>query len=175
MPNSAAACLKSTSLSSRQRPSPSKLPPSAAPSVIARKLQCDLTVAQRLLSGPLIEISVGAEQKRWHIHHNLLSRHSPYFREDDLVNGEEKRIRDGRVDLPNEDPNAFRILVKWLYQGRIQDVTSLKKEQKWDYAFACQNLYMLCEKLGMRELKNQAIDQFRRGCFEYALVHELHI
>lgn len=159
----------STSPNSQLRPSPSKLPPATSPNSFAHILHCDLTTAKRLLFGPLIEISVGPEQKKWHIHHNLLSHHSPYFRENEFLNGEEKHLKDGKVELRDEDPTAFRILVKWLYQGRIEDVASLKKEQKWEYAYACQNLYMLCEKLGIRELKNQAIDQFRRGCYEYVL------
>lgn len=157
-----------TSPNYRQIRSPSKLPPS--PASFARATRSELTAAKRLLSGPLLEITVGAERKSWHIHHNLLRHHSKYFDDDNLINGEEKRIRDGKVDLPEEDPSAFRVFVKWLYQGRIDDVSTLKADQKWNYAFACQNLYILCEKIGMHELKNQAIDQFRKGCYETRLV-----
>lgn len=127
-------------------------------------------LAKRLLAGPLLEIVVGAEQKRWHLHHNLLRHHSRFFDENDVVNGEEKRIKDGKLELLDEDPNAFRLLVKWLYQGRIEDVSMMDRDKKWDYAFACQNLYMLCDRIGLQELKNQAIDQFRKGCYEARLV-----
>ncbi len=155
------------SASSQQKHSPSKLPPS--PRARRNGFQSDLA-AKRLLSGPLLEITVGSEGKKWHIHHNLLRHHSSFFDEDHLVNGEERRIKDGRVDLMDEDPTAFRVLVKWLYQGQIEDVSKLDKDKKWDYAFACQNLYMLCERIGIRELKNLAIDQFRKGCYETRLV-----
>lgn len=155
------------SLSFQQNRSPSKLPPS--PRARHDRFQSDL-VAKRLLSGPLLEISVGSEGKKWHIHHDLLRHHSSFFDENNLVDGEEKTIKDGKVDLTREDPNAFRILVKWLYQGQIEDVSKLDKDKKWDYAWACQNLYMLCEHIGIRELKNLAIDQFRKGCYETRLV-----
>ena len=99
-----------------------------------------------------------------------MRHHSKYFDEDDLINGEERRIKDGKVELPEEDPGAFRILVKWLYQGQIDDVSNMDKDKKWEYAYACQNLYMLCERIGIQELKNRAIDQFRKGCYETRLV-----
>ena len=46
----------------------------------------------------------------------------------------------------------------------------MKQEKKWDYAFTCQNVYILCERLQVQSLKNMAIDQFRRGCLETRLV-----
>lgn len=152
---------------SQQMHSPSKLSPSLNRIGLARK--SDL-LAKSLLSGPLLVIYVGAEGKHWMLHRDLLRYHSRYFDEEEYVNGEPKRINDGKLELPDEDCDAFRLLVKWLYQGSIQDVTLMEKDKKWDYAFTCQKLYMLCERLGIQELKNQAIDQFRKGCFEAGLV-----
>lgn len=123
-----------------------------------------------LLSGPLIDLYIGETQRHWALHRNLLCYHAHYFDENLVVNGEQKMIKDGRIDLPDEDAAAFEVLVKWLYQGRIEDVSSMPVEKKWDYAFTCQKLYLLCEKIGMQELKNIAIDQFRRGCHEARLV-----
>ena len=37
-----------------------------------------------------------------------------------------------------DDPRAFELLVKWLYQGEIDDVTHMPLDRKWDYADACQ-------------------------------------
>lgn len=149
------------SRSSQQKRSPSKLPPS--PTTFGR-LRSDLR-ARSLLSGALLEITVGPEEKRWHLHLNLLRHYSSFF---DQYDGQD--ASNAPVDLKEEDTAAFRMFVKWLYQGRIDEVSSIPKDKKWDYAFACQNLYMLCERLGVEDLKNQAIDQFRRGCFETRLV-----
>lgn len=118
-----------------------------------------------LLSGPLIEISVGSDKKRWSVHQALLAYHSISF------SSESDTVRDGKLNLEHEDPHAFRLLVKWLYQGYLQDVSTIEEAgKKWEYAYACQNLYLLCESLKLPRLQNLAIDQFRRGCLEAHLV-----
>jgi hypothetical protein len=96
--------------------------------------------------------------------------HSQYFNEETPINGEHRKVKDGRIDLPDEDPGAFELLVKWLYQGKIEDVSTLPIDKKWDYADCCQKLYLLCDKLHLPRLKNIAIDQFRKGCHEAGLV-----
>ena len=96
--------------------------------------------------------------------------HAQYFDDSFAINGERKKIKEGKLELRDEDPAAFELLIKWLYQGKIDDVSWMPKDVKWDYAFTCQKLYMLCDTLGLQELKNLAIDQFRRGCHEAGLV-----
>lgn len=46
----------------------------------------------------------------------------------------------------------------------------MSKEEKWEYAYTCQKLYLLCQTVGIEDLKNLAIDQFRKGCNEARLV-----
>lgn len=87
-----------------------------------------------------------------------------------MVNGDRKRIRDGKLLLPDEDAEAFELLVKWLYQGRIEDVSKIPKDGRWDYAFTCQKLYLLSTTIGLFDLANLAIDQFRKGCHDTNLV-----
>ena len=146
-----------TSSPSQQKRSPSKLPPSPAAHLN--------NTLKSLLSGDLLDIVVGPERKRWSLHRNLLAHHSSFF------SPESDFVKDGKLELPNEDIFAFRLLVKWLYQGHIQDVSTIKDVDKiWPYAYACQNLYLLCETIGISDLKNIAIDQFRRGCAESRLV-----
>ena len=114
-----------------------------------------------------MDIYVGKAKRQWSLHRNLLSYHSSWFRRQIK---EEIREKGGKIDLFDDDPRAFEILVKWLYQGTIDDVSGLAMDKKWDYAFACQQLYILCEKIKLPQLKNLAMDQFRRGCFEAGLV-----
>ena len=134
----------------------------------------DASVCDRLLSGPMVEISVGTgkEQRKWSLHRNLLNHHSEYFarRFADQAYSTNGGTSSLKLDLHEDSPAAFELLVKWLYQGSIDDVTSIENERKWDYAFTCQQLYSLCERLELPRLKNVAIDQFRRGCFEAGLV-----
>lgn len=104
------------------------------------------------------------------LHQKLLLHHSRFFDEAHTVNGEHKRIKDGKLQLPDEDPEAFELLVKWLYQGRIEDVSKIPKEHRWDFAFTCQKLYMLSTTIGLPQLQNLAMDQFRKGCHDTNLV-----
>ena len=114
-----------------------------------------------------MDIYVGKTKRQWSLHRNLLSYHSTWFREQIK---EEVKEKGGKVDLFDDDPRAFELLVKWLYQGNIDDVSSMATDKKWDYAFACQQLYILCDKMNLPQLKNLAMDQFRRGCYEARLV-----
>ncbi len=116
----------------------------------------------------MVEIYVGKDQRRWALHRNLLCHHSTYF--EDLLPREPKNGKELRLDLPENDPSAFELLVKWLYQGSIEDVSDMPRGRKWDYAVACQGLYVLCNKIDIPQLKNLAIDQYRKGCNEAGLV-----
>ena len=121
----------------------------------------------RLLSGPMMDIYVGKSKRHWSLHRNLLCHHSTYFQDNF---GEEHKNKTGKLELLDQDPRAFELLVKWLYQGKIDDVSDMPMDKKWDYADACQKLYLLCDKINLPQLKNFAIDQFRKGCFEAGLV-----
>ena len=114
-----------------------------------------------------MDFHVGKTKRKWSLHRNLLSYHSKYFR--DQIK-EEVRGKGGKVDFFDDDERAFELLVKWLYQGKIDDVSTMTLDKKWDYAFACQQLYLLCDKINLPQLKNLAIDQFRKGCYEAGLV-----
>ena len=122
------------------------------------------------MSGDLVTIYVGANRRQWSLHRNLLVHHSSYFDEEISINGEHKKFKDGQIELLDEDPGAFELLVKWLYQGKIEDVSTLPADKKWDYADCCQKLYLLCDRIHLPQLKNIAIDQFRKGCHEAGLV-----
>lgn len=146
-------------------------------------MSCDpvLTVS-RLLSGPVVDIYVGKDKRRWSLHRNLLCYHSEYLQNE----FEPLRLNDGsptskkrsvkeeedlRLDLSHEDPAGFELLVKWLYQGKIEDVDNILDDQaKYEYSVACHKLYNLCDKLEMPALKNMAIDQYRKGLHTTSLV-----
>lgn len=114
-----------------------------------------------------MDIYVGKSKRHWSLHRNLLCHHSTWFQER-IADGNRKR--GGNVELFDDDPRAFELLVKWLYQGKIDNVSDMPIVKKWDYADACQQLYVLCDKINLPQLKNLAIDQFRKGCFEAGLV-----
>ncbi|KAJ5035657.1 hypothetical protein J3E74DRAFT_448071, partial [Bipolaris maydis] len=129
------------------------------------KLQRD-----RLLSGPMIDIYVGESKRHWALHRNLLCHHSEAL-ENELLGDANGNTRKDRLDLPDHDPAGFELLVKWLYQGSLDDVSDMADEnQKYDYAVSCHKLYLLCERFSMTQLKNVAMDQYRKGLHEAELV-----
>ncbi|KAF1936725.1 hypothetical protein EJ02DRAFT_358485 [Clathrospora elynae] len=129
------------------------------------KLQRD-----RLLSGPMIDVYVGAAKRRWSLHRNLLCHHSEAL-ENELLGDDSGHTRKDRLDLPDHDPAGFELLVQWLYQGRLDDVADLPDaSQQYDYAVRCHALYLLCARFDMAQLKNVAMDQYRRGLHQAELV-----
>lgn len=127
---------------------------------------------KRLLSGPTVDIFVGHERKQWSLHRNLLCHHSAYF-ETELNRHDEKirhALQEKRLELPDDDPAGFELLVKWLYQGQLEDASHMSNEAKYDYAVACHRLYLLCDKFGMVRLKNISMDQYRQCLNESQLV-----
>ncbi|KAK0820072.1 hypothetical protein LTR02_004671 [Friedmanniomyces endolithicus] len=117
-----------------------------------------------LLSGPTVDIFVGPERKHWSLHRNLLCHHSSYFETE--FEGHEvpkggKKDGENRLELPEDDPKGFQLLVKWLYQGQLEDSSILTEEEKYEYAVACHKLYALCDKFDMIHLKNLAMDLYR--------------
>lgn len=138
-----------------------------------------------------MNVFVGSQRKRWSLHLRLLCHHSSYF-ETELRGDKHNKARkdsgrelpapsspDGatdatdppRLELPEDDPRGFELLVKWLYQGQLEDVAAFAgDEKKYDYAVACHKLYLLCEKFDMVALKNAAMDLYRRALHDAQLV-----
>jgi len=106
-----------------------------------------------------IEVGVGEAVRSWHVHENLLIHHSEVLEEE--LGGK----KDGdKLELPDHDPSGFELLVKWLYQGKLDDVSDIADQNlQYEHAVSCHKLYQLCERFGMEQLKNVAIDQYRRG------------
>jgi hypothetical protein len=149
------------------------------------------SLRERLLSGPIVDIYVGRERRHWRLHRNLLLYHSESFQneihkqrptdndggsnmpEDSSGNGFSTKASEEiyKLDLTDEDPIGFELLVKWLYQGKLGDISDFPNPQeKYDFAVACHRLHLLCSRFNMPQLKNIAMDQYRRGLNEAGLV-----
>lgn len=129
------------------------------------KLQRD-----RLLSGPMIDIYVGEAKRHWSLHRNLLCHHSELLENELQGDGQGSKRKD-KLELLEFDPAGFELLVKWLYQGKLDDVSDMADaNQKYEYAVSCHKLYLLCGRLDMPQLKNVAMDQYRKGLNEAELV-----
>jgi len=123
-----------------------------------------------LLSGPMIDVYVGESKRHWSLHRNLLCHHSETL-ENELLGDADGHTRKDRLDLPDYNPAGFELLVKWLYQGSLDDVSDMADaNQKYEYAVSCHRLYLLCDRFDMLQLKNVAMDQYRKGLNEAELV-----
>jgi hypothetical protein len=117
----------------------------------------------------MIDIYVGEARRRWTLHRNLLCHHSEQLEEE--LEGTGKGDRKELLELPEHDPAGFELLVKWLYQGKLDDVSDMPDAtQKYEYAVNCHALYLLCDRFDLPQLKNVAMDQFRKGLNEAELV-----
>lgn len=128
---------------------------------------------KRLLSGPTVDIYVGPEKKHWSLHRNLLCHHSSYFEAEfqgHEVPKKQDTPRHRKLELADGDPRGFELLVKWLYQGHLDDASHMTDEKKYDYAVACHKLYQLCHKFDMILLKNLAMDAYRSNLHAAQLV-----
>ena len=124
----------------------------------------------RLLSGPMMDVYVGRDRRRWTLHRNLLCHHSEQL-EAELDGAGDSDDRKESLELPDFEPAGFELLVKWLYQGTLDDVSDMPDAgQKYDYAVNCHQLYLLCDRFDMPQLKNVAMDQYRKGLNEAGLV-----
>ncbi|KAF2837360.1 hypothetical protein M501DRAFT_919559, partial [Patellaria atrata CBS 101060] len=129
------------------------------------------SLRDRLLSGPLVDVYVGEGKRHWSLHQNLLCHHSAHLASELLSSdANRKKTESKQLDLPDDDPAGFELFVKWLYQGKIDDVSQIPEERKYDYAVACHKLYLLCDRFELPQLKNVAMDQYRKGLSEARLV-----
>lgn len=104
------------------------------------------------------------------MHRNLLCHHSESLHKELNASGPDTKPT-STIELQDYDPTGFELLVKWLYQGKIEDVSDIADPQrKYEYAVSCHKLYTICERFDMPQLKNIAIDQYRKGLHQARLV-----
>lgn len=110
-----------------------------------------------LLTGETISIIVGEEKKTWILHQRLLAFHSSFF-------AARPEVEDDKLKYPNDDPAAWSLLVKYLYQGSLPLISkSCSAIQKYEHAVTCHKLYNLGLRFSISRLVNLAMDHFRES------------
>jgi hypothetical protein len=84
----------------------------------------------RLISGSMVKIEVGPEKREWTIPKNLLAHHSELL-ERELQSDSRDRVE--KIELHEYDPAGFELFVKFVFQGKLDDVSDMADAQKWDY------------------------------------------
>ncbi len=98
----------------------------------------------------IIKVVVGEPKVTHLVHESVLSRCS--FFEKCLTSGmreQEEKV----VNLPEDDPNGFAVIVEWLYAGTIA-----KDLDNWTLAYA----YIAADKYAMPKLQNTIMDFIRQ-------------
>ena len=107
-------------------------------------------ITRTFASADVILVIVGKEKVEFGVHKKVLVRSSPFF--EACFRADIKEAQENTVTLCEDDPEAFEIVVDWMYggrslQGHLYDTLVIS--------------YLLADKLLMRDLQNAIIDLFR--------------
>lgn len=95
-----------------------------------------------LLSRSMVDIYVGDENTHWILHEKLLCHHSPFFRKIFYAKGSTTQS----FGLPDDDDNAFKTFVGWLYSSSLPVP---REESDLGVLF---DLYLMAEKFQIPNL-----------------------
>ena len=111
-----------------------------------------------LLTEDKIAVSVGKSPTIFYLHKDLLCSRSDYFRA--YFNGNFREIETGIITLPDDDVEAFKLLVDWIYGATLKKFAASELPSYLA-------LMVLAEKLCMEALQNETMNQIRifyRAC-----------
>lgn len=115
-------------------------------------------------------VLVGPSEVQWRIHENLLSGISDFFRS--AFNSGFKESLEDRLTMPEDDPHAFELFIRWLYirtltptavsSSTLAANVMLGKDFTASSSTACiqdyLRLYVLASKVLVEELENACVD-----------------
>ena len=102
----------------------------------------------------MVNIFVGAERMKFHLHRDLLCDRSDYFRA--CFVGDFKEAQQKELSLPEDNAESFELFVTWLYSTHLKEISSTDELPAY---FA---LAVLANKLCLEYLQNQATDHILR-------------
>jgi hypothetical protein len=101
----------------------------------------------------MVNIYIGAERAKWHLHEDLLCNTSPFFR--CALKGSFAEASKRSIELPEDDVDSFDLFVRWLYGG---DKFPLSSPDGEDVLYDYLKLYVLASKLLTTRLQNKVIN-----------------
>ncbi|EXJ73381.1 uncharacterized protein A1O5_03141 [Cladophialophora psammophila CBS 110553] len=112
------------------------------------------------VSDDIITVTVGKEQLRHLIHESVLWK-CPFF--DKCLHSGMREQEEKAIILPEDDPEDFAIIVKWLYAEKIPD------DINWHRIIPA---YNAASKFCMPELQNALVDALRSQMEDWCLTPE---
>ncbi|KAJ9133521.1 Kelch repeat and BTB domain-containing protein 7 [Pleurostoma richardsiae] len=128
--------------------------------VVADKPE-DAVAIDRLFSERTVSVFVGRSRVKWTLHENLLSATSDFFRS--AFNGGFRETVEDTIALPEDDPAAFELFVRWLYGRSIvpgSGAALLPPPDKGGTVTIQEylRLYVLACKFLVEDLENSVVD-----------------
>ena len=112
-----------------------------------------------------IIVLVGAQEKRFTVHKNVITGRSAFFRA--AVEGPFKEAEEKTVRLPEIDPDLFSVYLQWIYSDKIVILGAgdIAKDTGGSKQRALLiELYILADALDDRRLRNRTTDEFIDLC-----------
>lgn len=112
----------------------------------------------------IITVLVGAEERHFTLHQDLVCNSSKFFRaacSETWLEGQEKLVR-----LPETDPDVFQEYCKWTYSGSIRGTTCTAantQEQKNAELKLLVRMYLLGDLLDDLKLRNRTFHELLHG------------
>lgn len=107
-----------------------------------------------LLTSSLVDIYVGPESTHWTLHEKLLCHYSSFFASK-FYTKNKPSSSSRSFGLPDEDDNAFELLVGWLYSRALR-----YPEEEKDIGPLLE-LYLMSEKFEIRKLSDDVVETVR--------------
>lgn len=107
---------------------------------------------------PMVKFEVGDTQSTFHVHLDHLCAASSYFTA--AFTKDFLEAQGNFMKLPEDDPDIFELLVRWLYTKELAvPVTDTKEDCNEHYLQLCK-LYVSADKYRILALKNYIVDYF---------------
>lgn len=115
----------------------------------------------------MVDIFVGPQKQRFHIHRAVLVSHTDYFRGMFLRGFKEGKEKS--ATLPEDDPQIFDLFPQWIYgQKRLLPAKTLPDVGRAGTDFTMRiKLYGFAEKYCIKELANYLVTNIMSVCDQY--------
>ncbi|SPO05211.1 uncharacterized protein DNG_07898 [Cephalotrichum gorgonifer] len=91
----------------------SSLPP---PTTLSESSSLGVVYPRRYL-GDIVTLGVGPGDDQFHVHKDMLTRSSVVFA--NMFGSDVREASEGKVTLDEDDPNAWALIIDWLYRGKL--------------------------------------------------------
>jgi hypothetical protein len=109
----------------------------------------------------MVDLYVGHHKERFHVHKAILCEKVPYFQH--MFNGNFEDAKPNVAHFPEDDPEAFDLILRWIYWNNIELIPSVSSFLPKSPFWKSITFYILAEKLCLPKLQ----DHIMSNAFAY--------